>query len=160
MTIRRRIPPGMGKSPLQLTPLVDIVFLLLVFFLLTFKITPPEGDFNVSVPASSQAGNTTKDTVPAILRLRADDHGNLASIQLGKRQFARDFTALRHHIRLLRTDTDGTLSDSFPAITLDCDYHLRYEYVVEAIDAISGFRNGGRIVPLVQNVRFAHPRPG
>jgi hypothetical protein len=76
---------------------------------------------------------------------------------LGQRLFGRDFTALRRHIRMLGTDAAGLTTDPFSSVTVDCDYHLRYEYVVEAMDAISGYRKGGRIIPLVQNIRFAPP---
>ena len=45
------------KIELQMTPMIDIVFQLLVFFIMTFKIVAQEGDFNVKMPlASANAG--------------------------------------------------------------------------------------------------------
>ena len=34
-----------GKARLLMTPMIDVVFLLLIFFIMTFKIVAPEGDF-------------------------------------------------------------------------------------------------------------------
>ena len=35
---------------LQLTSMIDVVFLLLVFFILTFKVVAPEGNFSLAMP--------------------------------------------------------------------------------------------------------------
>ena len=37
---------------IDMTPMIDIVFQLLVFFILTLQITAVEGDFNVRMPAN------------------------------------------------------------------------------------------------------------
>ena len=41
------------KIELQMTPMIDIVFQLLVFFVMTFKIAAMEGDFNIKMPAAA-----------------------------------------------------------------------------------------------------------
>ena len=41
------------KIELQMTPMIDIVFQLLVFFIMTFKIVAMEGDFNIRMPAAA-----------------------------------------------------------------------------------------------------------
>ena len=38
------------KVEVQMTPMIDIVFQLLVFFIMTFKIVSLEGDFHVKMP--------------------------------------------------------------------------------------------------------------
>ncbi len=38
-----------------MTPMIDIVFLLLVFFLFSFKIVVQEGDFNIRMPVAGPA---------------------------------------------------------------------------------------------------------
>ena len=38
------------RITLQTTPMIDIVFQLLVFFIMSFKIVLPEGDFNIRMP--------------------------------------------------------------------------------------------------------------
>ena len=34
----------------QMAPMIDIVFQLLIFFMLTLKIVEPEGDFSINMP--------------------------------------------------------------------------------------------------------------
>ena len=50
-----RIRGGQEKEEikLQMTAMIDIVFQLLVFFIMTFKITALEGDFQVNMPQAS-----------------------------------------------------------------------------------------------------------
>ena len=40
----------------QMAPMIDVVFLLLIFFMLTLKIISPEGDFNINMPAVEEYG--------------------------------------------------------------------------------------------------------
>ncbi|MFY7967519.1 MAG: ExbD/TolR family protein, partial [Pirellulaceae bacterium] len=46
----RKPPESAVKAELQMTSMIDIVFLLLIFFITTFKIAAQEGDFNVKMP--------------------------------------------------------------------------------------------------------------
>ena len=55
MQIRNANKAG-EKIELQMTPMIDIVFQLLVFFIMTFKIVSMEGDFNIRMPAASPYG--------------------------------------------------------------------------------------------------------
>ena len=44
-------------------------------------------------------------------------------------------------------------------IELDCDYHLRYEHVVNAVTAVSGHATeSGEIVKLIERIKFAPPK--
>ena len=46
------------KNQLNMTSMIDIVFLLLVFFVMTFKIVELEGDFSIRMPlAGTGAGS-------------------------------------------------------------------------------------------------------
>ncbi len=50
------------KIELQMTPMIDIVFQLLIFFIMTFKIVEVEGDFNIKMPASAPTAGTRMKT--------------------------------------------------------------------------------------------------
>jgi hypothetical protein len=80
-------------------------------------------------------------------------------MHFGERPFGRDFDALRRHIRSLADDAAEPTGSHLPSVTLDCDGELRYEYVVRAITAVSGYVRGSRIRPLVRDVKFAIPGP-
>lgn len=57
MRIRDNSPP---PASFQLAPMIDIVFLLLIFFLVTYQITEQEKDTRVSVPSSTQGVETAR----------------------------------------------------------------------------------------------------
>lgn len=148
------------KIELQMTPMIDIVFQLLVFFIMTFKIVSMEGDFNVKMPAaSSQAGPVDVDQMlPMRLRITADDQGTLTSIQLDDRNFG-SFTELHEEImRRYMTDAGPSAAAASAEVQLDCDFQLRYEYVISAITALSGHRDGDNIIRLVEKINFAPPQ--
>ena len=152
---------------LQMTPMIDIVFQLLVFFVMTFKIAMPEGDFNVKMPlAAPSEGIPEPDQLPPIkVRMTARSNGTLSQIQFGNRPLgsgSQAFAGLRQSIRDLVGDEPGPATLDSTEVELDCDYHLRYEYVIEAITAVSGYVDPeGRVVKVVEKIKFAPPRrPG
>ena len=57
------MPVSLRKSPstgsLSLTPLIDVVFLLLIFFLVTTRFEQEERDMDVNLPQASAAQPTT-----------------------------------------------------------------------------------------------------
>jgi len=52
--------PKPSESVIQLAPMIDIVFLLLIFFLVTWQFSRSEQDSKVKVPTSSQGKEETR----------------------------------------------------------------------------------------------------
>src|SRR5687768_643117 len=95
------------KVEQQMTPMIDIVFQLLTFFIMSFKIAAVEGDFSIKMPlAAPSAGAPTDELLPPIrVRLTANDNGTLRSIQMGERPLP-SFAALHNEIiSIVGTDT-------------------------------------------------------
>ena len=163
----RNIQRGTSEDvELQMTPMIDIVFQLLVFFILTFKIAMPEGDFNIKMPlAAPSEGIPEPDQLPPIkVRLTARSNGTLSQIHFGNAALGsgyKAFEALRGKVQDLVGDEPGPATLDSAEVELDCDYHLRYEYVVEAITAVSGRVEGDRTIKVIEKIKFAPPRrPG
>ena len=55
MKVRNTSRRSEENVELMMTPMIDIVFQLLVFFIMTFKIVAPEGDFNIKMPMAAPA---------------------------------------------------------------------------------------------------------
>jgi biopolymer transport protein ExbD len=149
------------KIELMMTPMIDIVFQLLVFFVMTFKIVTPEGDFNIKMPlAAPSEGIPEPEALPPIkVRLRAAASGALTSIQFGSRDLGTDFNQLRAAIREMVPDSAGPGGGSDAEVELDCDYDLSYEFVVEAVTAVSGYvAPDGQVHKIVDKIKFAPPR--
>ena len=147
---------------IQMTPMIDIVFQLLVFFIMTFKIVSLEGDFNIKMPLAAPSEGLPDDEKlpPMKLRLVASPSGKLAQISLNDNNFGVNFESLRNYIISILGDERGPGSAQETAeVELDCDYNLRYENVIKAITAVSGYLDEeGNIVKLVEKIKFAPPR--
>jgi biopolymer transport protein ExbD len=157
MKIRNRAESE--KSGLNMTSMIDVVFLLLVFFVMTFKIVELEGDFSVRMPlAGSSSVQMDPTDLPLKLRLRADESGQLTSMVLNEIDLGTDFDQLRSNVVSLIGSTTPSEGDTGPEIEIDTDYNLRYEYVIQSITAVSGYKDGNQVVKLIEKIKFAKPR--
>ena len=146
------------ESGLQMTSMIDIVFLLLVFFVMTFKIIAPEGDFNIKMPAQAAAGTPNPEAVPPIkIRIRAAENGRVSGIKFGEVPVG-NIADLRKKIREVVGDEPGPGSLAATEVEFDCDYNLRYEYVVQAMTAVSGYVHDNQVIKLVEKIKFTPPR--
>ena len=160
MRFRHAEQIGQEKVTLEMTPMIDVVFQLLVFFIMTFKIVSLEGDFNIRMPLAAPSAGPVDDILPPIrVRLSAGPDGELTGILMGERTLS-SFGELHNEIvAIVGTDSGpGSLAES-AEVELDLDYNLRYEYVIEAITAVSGrVDENNRIVRLIEKINFAPPR--
>ena len=144
-----------------MVPMIDIVFQMLVFFIMTFKIVLPEGDFNIRMPSAAAARTVDpSETLPLTLVMKAGPNGELADLQLSGRSFGngRDaFARLHQHIRSLIDDAGGPGTAADQEIELDCDYDLHYDYTIRAITAITGYIENGQQHRLIERIKFTPP---
>lgn len=137
---------------LPMSSMIDVVFLLLVFFVMTFKITSQEADFAMERAATSGVSDAVvASNIPLQLKLDATPDGNLAAMQLnGERIASLDDL----HLRLMGLAGDGALVGV--AMTLDCDARLKYQHVIEVLDHVTAYHDElGRRQLLVSSTRFA-----
>lgn len=148
------------RIDVNMTAMIDIIFLLLIFFMVTFKIAVQEGDFSVRMPLASNSSSAMEDVdLPLKLRLKADVNGRLTSIALNEVQLGTDFDALRSTvIGLIGNAQPGQGSEGGPEVEIDTDYNLRYENIIKAITAVSGYKVGTETVKLIEKIKFAKPR--
>lgn len=142
-----------------MTPMIDIVFLLLVFFIMTFKISAQEGDFNVKMPLKGSGSPQDETKLPLKLRLTANPDGSLQEIVLGENlSFGTDWKRVRGYVVQLVGDSAGPNEDDGTEVEIDLDYDLHYVHVIEAITAVTGYRSGNDVVKLVERIKFAPQR--
>jgi len=158
MRIKSKTDDNAGQ--LSLTSMIDVVFLLLIFFVMTFKIAAQEGDFNVKMPLQGQGSASAEPELPIKIRLKADAAGNIADIVVNDSQsFGNDFAKLRAFIvQMTPGGVDGPSEEKGPEVELDLDYGLKYEFVVSTITSVTGYKQGDDIIRLVERIKFAPPR--
>ena len=90
------------------------------------------------------------------IRLLADQSGNLAGIVMGKRAIG-TFKELRRQIREM-SGMDRAPAGSVPMmeVEIDSDENLKYEYVMDAVSAISGYVADDKktVVRMIEKIRF------
>ncbi len=154
-----------GKIDIQMAPMIDVVFQLLIFFMLTLKIVEPEGDFNINMPIAAPAKARPDDLqLPDIkVRLLADAGGALAELRLGQRNLGNDASAFerlnREILTLIGGRPGGPLAKDIE-VELDPDYHLNNEFLIRAISACTGRIDPAtrQTVRYVERIKFAPAR--
>ena len=144
------------------TSMIDVVFLLLIFFMLALHIVEPEGDFTIQTPGGIAPGPTVDPFPHGIkVRLIADANGRLQSLELGRRKLgsgAEAFTRLNNEILKLIGRPGNPLTKDIE-VEIDADYNLNYENIIKAVGACSGrLGERGQIVRYVEKIKFAPPR--
>jgi biopolymer transport protein ExbD len=135
---------------IPITPMLDMAFQLLTFFILTYHPMPSEGqfvmnlmpaapatDFRAQSPADAAA---TNPDIPAALRtlptlLRAGEGGNLGRVSLGELD-VQGMDALKKELKTILEDP--TLPFDQALIKVDPD--LRYSELMQVIDVFSALK--------------------
>ncbi len=124
------------KVELQMTPMIDVVFQLLIFFLFTFKIRPIEGEIAVSLPpVEAGAARQEEEITPAErvhVRLEAGVGGQLANIVVEDQAIGTDLDALR---QLLTAAFPGGPGED-AEVEVDADDQLLYGHVIRVAGVI------------------------
>ena len=169
MKIRNRNPTA-DKIESQMTPMIDVVFQLLIFFLLTLKIVEPEGDFNINMPLGrpAEASVTDAELQPLKVRLEAGADGELQRLLFNDRDFGGGPDAfdllngeVNKVVQALQNVGPANADRGAEAqeVELDPDFALDYKYVISAISACSGRMTAeGTTVPLLNRIKFAQIR--
>jgi biopolymer transport protein ExbD len=144
------------KVAVDMTPMIDVVFQLMSFFMCTLKVVAPEGDFDIRMPLGVAAAAAPDDQqVPPIrLKISARPDGELASIAMNGNPVA-DFDDLRKKVvGIVGANTGPNSLAEKTEVELDCDYGLDYVNVVKAITAVSGQMKDGQITELIKKIKF------
>ena len=132
-------------SEVSLTPMLDVAFQLLTFFIFTFKPAPLELQFNMNLlPTAPQTEpepepppeDSPSDEPPAIqsfqVTLHADDTGNLTGIELEELQFA-DAASFRARLEEILNNPDL----AFDQALIRTDPDLRWEHLVDVLNTFA-----------------------
>jgi len=129
---------------IPVTPMLDMAFQLLTFFILTYHPMPSEGQFVMNLmpaaPATDINAETSEATaanpdIPAALKtlptmLRAGEGGQLGQIILGESE-------VQGGLKDLKTQLDGYFNDPtlpFDQTLIKVDPDLKYSALIQVID--------------------------
>lgn len=158
-------PTENEEVKLNMTSMIDIVFQLLVFFILTFKPLVQEGDYNVRMPLATTESSEIEDP-PDVIRvlLRAGDSGAIATIEVDDEVEVKTLTGekvedlyaqLNEFIDQKVSAGDDPEDGVETEVEFDIDSNLKYGYTVRAIEAVSGKQlDGGKVKKLIEKIKL------
>jgi len=175
--MRVKRPPTNDKVDLNMTPMIDIVFQLLTFFLFSIKTVDTEGSFTIKMPTPSETPSIIDEPAfPKALVLNADGRGWLTSISFGGKKYsvpvpanteglkpgerAKAFNEAASAFNSVHQQVISMVGTSAPGgskaleVELDCSPNLKYSYVIQAINAVSGHKEAGTVRPLIEKIKF------
>lgn len=139
----------------DMTPMIDMVFQLLIFFILMFKIVTPEGDFSIRMPAM---GGPADGPPPQaiVIQLKAKPNGNLDEVKVGNLDFPGSKKGREQLRAYMQKELGGTAMEAAATeIELICDYQLKYRNVINIISDCTGYVSpDGRVVKLAEKIKF------
>ena len=123
---------------MQLAPMIDIVFLLLIFFIVTWQFTRSETELSVSVPTAQEGADPQRQMGEIIINILAD-----SSIRI-------DGTTVNLPALLEKLKPIASAFENQP-VRIRGDGTVEYQRIVEVIDTC---QKAG-----IWNISFATQRP-
>jgi biopolymer transport protein ExbD len=165
MKIRHNTASLSDKIEINMTPMIDCVFQLLAFFIISLKFVVPEGDFDIKMPSVSPDKPLEDPNLfpPIIVKLLANDDGSLKKIEVNGEGKAKFSDLRKKVIDIVGTGEKGPgAAASGAEVEIDCDYNLKYEHLISAVTHVSGYVDAnGVVVKLVEKLKFKPPKaPG
>jgi len=146
-----------SKIETQMAPMIDVVFQLLIFFMLTLKIVEPEGDFSINMPIGKPTENTEDIPLqPLRVSMKSNANGDMVDLLFGGTSLgtgAEAFARLNNEI-LKATGSAGEAAKD-QEVEIEADYNLRYEYGIASIGACTGRMQDGKLVRYIEKIKFS-----
>ncbi len=117
-------PKNRDEFNLDITPLIDVVFLLLIFFMVstTFK---HESEINITLPSAS---NKTVTQKPDAINIGLDLKGNIYID--GKRLINSEFKTIKSAL------FDRIKKSEKPPVIISADSNVKYQSVIYLLDTL------------------------
>jgi biopolymer transport protein ExbD len=119
------------KIEMQVTPLIDVVFLLLIYFMVTSALQPKEADIAFLLPA--QVTQTDPIDIPIEVIIEINRNGNV--VVEGTVYVAADQELIRLSTKLARLSTAASTSQSMLVITITPSEEVLQSRIIEVMNA-------------------------
>jgi len=151
----------------QMAPMIDVVFQLLIFFMLTLKIVAQEGDFNINMPIGQSSSTATDMDIQTInVHLVANTDGTLGNVLYNNSPLGVGEQAYLKHNDKVRDAVgfrNGKPLNTDVEVEIKADYNLHYRYTIRAVSACTGTMQKTadgemQLFRYVEKIKFAPPQ--
>jgi biopolymer transport protein ExbD len=114
-------PSGPNKPPFPLAAMIDIMFLLLLFFMLTSMYAQMEAELNITLPKSTEARDIQREPSEIVINVKADGTYVI-------NQISHDSAALDAKL--------GEIASAYRGdhIIVRGDKEAKYDYIIRLLD--------------------------
>lgn len=138
---RRAEPPDEDKPELSISPLIDVCFLLLIYFLVTTTIKAKEKDTTMQLPSAAPS-----DVQPEIqpMFIKIDENGYIYA-NTGSAQEVLDTDQSNHDLPLLAQRIDlynqaAKSGNSQPLVQLFVEGNAKHQRVVDVLNVLARYK--------------------
>jgi biopolymer transport protein ExbD len=128
MQVRRKHHPAIE---MQMGPMIDMVFLLLVFFMVTAKPIKPESDINIGLPGTVAQEEALDIPDEQRILIRADGQVILNDLEMDSPTSSQLPTLLVTLVRFKET-TDANKSEAL--VTIDAEDEATHQRIVDVLN--------------------------
>jgi biopolymer transport protein ExbD len=131
MQIRRR---DTQTVEMQMGPMIDMVFLLLVFFMVTAKPIKPESDIDIGLPGTVAQEESVD--IPDEQKIRIEPSGQVVLNDLPMDDPAsKELPTLQRTLKRFKESAEANKSE--PLITIDADDEARHQRIVDVLNVVA-----------------------
>ena len=120
--------PTIPQASIPLAPMIDVVFLLLIFFIVTWKFSRDEIDLQVSVPTADQGDNTQRPLGEIIVNVRENRVITIDGQQYSEEELRTKLNSIAEAYK------DAQTGKSRQPIRIRAAGQVEYERVLEVVD--------------------------
>lgn len=132
---------GQDDPVLDMSPLIDVAFLLLIYFLVTTTMTKQEADLGLALPGAASLNNQPVDVDQMVIKIGADSVVDINGEVVESNPNSRKLPALTD--RLTRYAASAKIAKSEPMIIIDCHNDAKEQRFVDILNACAaaGIKN-------------------
>ena len=130
MNLRGGLSKAHGRYELKLTPMIDVVFLLLIFFMTTIKFRTPEGKIQSDLPQDTIEVTAAEAEQVQITARRKGDN---TEIYVNEESFELNFDQVETRLRTLREKFERTKEPHI--FIVDGSQDVEFQHVIWTINA-------------------------
>lgn len=134
--LNRRRAPGEPEPQLDISSMIDVAFLLLIYFLVTSSLDPKEADLGIQLPTTESAASTPVEIDQMTIELNAEGHIVVDQEVLDTDPNDRKVPLLT--AKVTEYAQAAQLTNSQPVVVVKADDAAKGQRFIDVLDALAG----------------------
>ncbi len=137
----RQLVPHKTNFTLKMTPMIDMIFLLLIFFLVSAQYKPQEKFLPFTLPAANTSSVNMVKPEPMNINIAAMPNGcmvniaNSKQVQINNQTIGQDLSSLIEAVNLIMTSQKRFIDDP---VEITCDSQIEWDHFAKIYNCLCG----------------------